>query len=106
NRLDRARDQAIADVAEAGAAIFVRNGRTEQPELAHFGQDRAVEIFVQVSAGDARLQLLLRIAFGGVADEALLVGQLMVEIERIRPVERKDGSVGHGKMPSCECSRV
>jgi len=26
----------------------------------------------------------------------------MVEIERIRPVERKDGRLAHGKMPRCE----
>ena len=99
--LDRARDQAVADIAEAGAAIFVRDGRAEQPELAHLAHDLAVEALVEIGRGDARLQLLLRIAFGRVADEPLLVGQLMIEIERIRPVERQDCRLAH-----CECPDV
>jgi len=32
----------------------------------------------------------------GIADEPLLVRQLMIEIERILPVERQDGWLGHG----------
>ena len=93
--LDRAGDQAVADVAEAGAAIFVRDGRAEQAELAHLAHDLAVETLVEIGRGHARLQLLLRIAFGRVADEPLLVGQLVIEIERIRPVERQDGRLAH-----------
>ena len=92
--LDRARDEAVADVAEAGAAIFVRDRCAEQSELAHLAHDLAVEPLFEIGRRDPRLQLLLRIAFRGVADEALLVGQLMIEIERILPVERQDGWLG------------
>ena len=64
-------------------------------------QDLAVETLVEIGGGHARLQFVLRIAFGGVADEPLLVGQLVVEIERIGPVERKDGRLAHCEMPRC-----
>ena len=94
--LDRARDQAVADIAEAGAAIFVRDGRAEQAELAHLAHDLAVETLVEIGAGDARLELVLRIALGGVADQPLLVAQLVIEIERILPVERQDCGLAHG----------
>ena len=103
--LDRAGDQAVADVAEAGAAIFRRDGRAEQAELAHLGEDLAVEPLIEIGRGDARLQLLLRIALGRVADEALLVGQLMIEVERIRPVERQDCRLGHEFSPGMWKSR-
>ena len=98
--LDRAGDQAVADIAEAGAAIFGRDGRAEQAELAHFDHDLAVETLVEVGVGDARLELLLRIALGGVADQPLFVAKLMLEIERIRPVERQDCGLAHGLFPA------
>ena len=41
--LDLARDQAVGDIAEAGAAVFLRDGRAEQAERAHLAHDRAVE---------------------------------------------------------------
>ncbi len=42
--LDLARHQPVADIIEAGAAIFGRDRRPEQAELAHLGHDLAVEI--------------------------------------------------------------
>ena len=36
--LDLARDQAVADVIEARAAVFGRQRRAEQPERAHFAE--------------------------------------------------------------------
>ena len=89
NPLDRASDEAVAHVTETGAAIVVRNGRAEQAKLAHLFHDLAVEPLLEIGAGDPRLQLLLRIALGRVADEPLLVSQLRIQIERIGPVERK-----------------
>jgi uncharacterized protein VirK/YbjX len=65
------------------------NGRAEQPELAHLAHDVAIEGFLQISLGDARQQPLLRITFGSVTDETLLIRKLTVQRERIRPVERK-----------------
>src|SRR5207302_3472101 len=48
---------------------------------------------------DARLKLFLRVALGRVTDEPLLVGELLVEVEGIRPVERQDGRLAHVKSP-------
>src|SRR3954469_16375762 len=93
-------NEAVADVAEPGAAIFGRDGGAEEPELAHLTHDLAVEALVEISRRHPRLQLLLRIAFRGVADEALLVRELMIEIERILPVERQDGWFGHCGIPA------
>ena len=44
--LDLARDQAVGDVAEAGAAVFLRDGRAEQAERAHLADDRRIVAFV------------------------------------------------------------
>ena len=93
--LDGAGDETVADVAEAGPAVGFGDGRAEQAQLAHFAQDRAVEILVHIGLGDARLELFLGIALGGVADHPLLVAELVVEVERIGPVERKDCRLAH-----------
>ena len=66
------------------------------PELAQLGHDLAVEALVEIGAGDARQELVLRIALGGVADEPLLVAQLVIEIERVLPVERQNLGLAHG----------
>ena len=73
----------------------MRDGRPEHPERAHLGQDLTVEALVEIGRGNPRLQLLLRVALGGVADQPLLVGQLMIEIERVLPIERQDGRLAH-----------
>jgi hypothetical protein len=87
--LDRARDQSVADVAETGAAIFIRDGCAEQAQCAHFLHDLPVEPLFEIGRGHSGLQLLVRVSFRGVADEPLLIGQLLVETERILPVERQ-----------------
>ena len=56
---------------------------------------RAVEMLVHVRVGNARLELGLGVALGGVADHPLFVAKLVLEVERIRPVERKDGRLAH-----------
>ena len=43
--LDLARDEAVAHVVDAGAAVAV-DGRAEEAELAHLVQDLAVEFLV------------------------------------------------------------
>jgi hypothetical protein len=93
--LDRTRHQAVADIIKPGAAIFDRHGRSEQAEFAHLMHDLAVETFVEIGLSDARLQPFLRIGFGGVADQPFLVGQLPVEVEWVRPVERQGGRFAH-----------
>jgi hypothetical protein len=52
-------------------------------------------MLVEKGIGHARLQPLLGIAMRGVADELLLVGQLRVQVERVRPVERGDCGFAH-----------
>src|SRR5262249_57223737 len=86
--LVRARDQAIADVAETRAAVLRRNRGPEQAERAHVGDDAAIEALLAVVAEHAREKLVLRIAAGGIAHHALFLAELAVEIERIFPVER------------------
>ena len=44
--LDLARDEAVADVVEAGAAVLGRHRRAEQAELAHLAEDRRVGLLV------------------------------------------------------------
>ena len=86
--LHLARDQAIGDIARADAAIFLRDGRAEQPQRAHLAEDRGVGMLVLERLDDARRQPVLSIGARGVAHHPLVVGQLVVEQERVRPVER------------------
>ena len=95
--LDLARHEAIGDVARIGAAIFLRQGDADQAEFAHLVEDVAVGLLFQIGLGDARQQLVLRIGARGVADHALVFGELLVEHERIVPVECGAlGLCGHG----------
>jgi hypothetical protein len=86
--LDLARDQPIGHVAEAGPAILLRDGGTEQTERAHFPDDGGVEALLTVVHEDARKKLVLRIAARGIAHHALFLRELAFEIERVVPVER------------------
>ena len=85
--LDLARHQAIGDVARIGAAIFLRQGNADQAEFAHLIEDLAVGLLFEIGLGDARQQLVLRVGARGVADHALVFGELLVEHERIVPLE-------------------
>ena len=86
--LDLARDEPVGDVGRAGAAVILRQRDAEQPELAHLVEDRAVGLLLAVGLDDARQQLLLRVGARAVADHALVVGELIVEQERVVPPER------------------
>jgi len=85
--LDFARHQAIGDIARIGAAIFFRQRDADQAELAHLVEDLAIGLFLEVSLGDARQELVLRIGARGVADHALIFGELLIKHERIVPLE-------------------
>src|SRR5262249_15242552 len=74
--------------AEAGAAVFLRHRRPEQPERPHLFHDCGIEMLLAVVHEHAREQLVLRIAGRCVAHHALLSGELTFEVERILPVER------------------
>src|SRR5262249_52745463 len=85
--LDLARDEAVGDVAGIGAAIFLRQRHADQSELAHLVEDLAVGLFLEIGLDHARQQLVLRVGARGVADHALVFGELIVEQERIVPLE-------------------
>ena len=93
--LDLAGDQAVADIADAGAAVAV-DGRTEQSELAHLGHDLAVEVLVPVGLDHARHQLVLGIGAGAVAHHALFLGKLVFKQQRIFPLEAGGGPFAAG----------
>ena len=84
--LDLARHEAVGDVGGAGAAIFLRQGHAEKAELAHLVEDRAVGFLLAIGLDHARLELVLRIGAGRVADHALVIGEQVVEKERVFPV--------------------
>ena len=88
--LDLARDQAVADIADAGAAIAV-DGGAEQAQLAHFGHDLAVEMLVPVRLQHTGHQLVLGIGAGAVAHHALVFGKLILQQQRIFPLEPGGG---------------
>ena len=85
--LHLARDQAIGDVAQPRAAVFLRDGRAEQAERAHLGQQFLVDLLLAPGEPHPRHQLVLRERARAVAHHALFLGQVAVEIERILPVE-------------------
>ena len=85
--LQLARDQAVGDVAQARAAVFLRDGRAEQAERAHLGQQLLVDPLLAPGEPHPRHQLVLGERPRAVAHHALFLGQVAVEIERVLPVE-------------------
>src|SRR3954452_12020620 len=47
----------------------------------------AIDLFFEIGLGHPRQQLVLSVSTGGVADHALVFGELLVEHERIVPLE-------------------
>ncbi len=84
---DRARDQAVANVVDAGAAVLFGNGRAEEAEFTHFIEDFTVERFIAERFQHPRHQLVLGVGMGGFGDHALVLGQLTDKIERVFPIE-------------------
>ena len=89
--LDLARDQAVADVVEPGAAVLRRQRRAEEPERAHLAEDRRIRLLVAKRLGHARQELVLRVGVRGVAHHPLFLGQLLVEQQRVVPREFRLG---------------
>ena len=79
-------DQAVGHGRHAGAAVTL-DGGTQQADLAHFPQDRRVEVLVAVRLDNAGLELALGIVPGGIPDHAFVGRQLLVQRERVLPVE-------------------
>jgi hypothetical protein len=93
--LDLARDEAIADVVDARAAIAV-DGRAEEAHLAHLAEDRGVGLLVVEGVLDPRHQLLLAILPGGIADHPFVLAELLLHQEGILPDEGGLGRLGRG----------
>ena len=70
------REQAVADMVEAGAAVFFRQGGTQHAEFAESGQETRIVFFLPVRIHDTRLQFRLAEVPGVVAHQALLLGKL------------------------------
>ncbi len=71
--LDLARDQAVADLVEARAAIVRGEGGTEQAERAHLAENGWVGALVAERFQHPRRQRRLRVVARGIAHQALLV---------------------------------
>ena len=89
--LDLARDQAVDDIAHAGAAVALRQRRAEQAEFAELGHDLPVEALVAERLQHPRLELLLAILPRRLLYQPLLLGELAVEQEGIVPLEGRMG---------------
>ena len=96
--LELARDQAVGDVRETGAAIALGQGGAEEAELRHAAHDRTVEALVAEIVAHARHQLFVAEATGGLAHHALLVREKRIEAKRVGPIELR---VCHRRSPSC-----
>ena len=86
--LDLARHQAVGRVVGGGAAVFLGQGGAQQAKRAELVHDLAIELLVAVGLQHARHQLVLAVVAGRIADRDLLLGELVVEEERVLPVER------------------
>ena len=62
---------------------------------AHLAEDRDVGLFVPEHVEHARRQLVLAVGARGIAHHAFFVGQLLVEEERVAPVECDFGLRSH-----------
>jgi hypothetical protein len=85
--LDLACDQPVGDVAGTQPAIFLRNGDAEQPGPAHLAEDLRVGLFLKISGFDPGCEPVRRKGGGGIADHALVLGQLILDQERVVPGE-------------------
>ncbi len=79
--------QTVADIVEFGPAVFLGNGRGEQAELAHFIENIPVEALVPVHFEHPGHQLVLGIIPRGIANQPLFLAELVIEKERIVPLE-------------------
>ncbi|MDT4845306.1 hypothetical protein FQZ97_792910 [compost metagenome] len=84
---DFAGDQAVADVVEAAATVDFRDSRAEQAGLAHLAENRRVGLLVAERFQHSRRQLVGGELLGTVAHHALFFSQLLIEQQRVDPVE-------------------
>mmetsp|Transcript_41417 Transcript_41417/g.97041 ORF Transcript_41417/g.97041 Transcript_41417/m.97041 type:complete len:470 (+) Transcript_41417:1594-3003(+) len=92
--LHLAGDQAVADVVQAGAAVFGRDGGAQQAQLAHLAEDAGVGLLLAEGLDHPGAQPVAAVGRCGIAHHALFVGQLLVEQQRVVPM--KACLAGHG----------
>src|SRR5690606_13248303 len=80
-------DEAVADIVQAAAAVFGGDGGAQQTELTHLTEDRRVGLLVTEGIEHPRHQLVLAVLGRRVADHTLFFGELLVEQQRVCPVE-------------------
>ena len=85
--LDFTRDQAIGGIVGAGTAVLFGKGGPQEAEGAELVHDLAVELLVPVGLQHPCHELVLAVVAGNVADRDLVLGQLVVEEERVLPIE-------------------
>ena len=96
--LDFACNQPVANVVETGAAVLLGNRGAEQAQGAHFAKDCRISDAGAEAFDHARQQALLAVGVSRIAHHALVVGELLVEQQRVVPMEMRFGG-GHGKSP-------
>ena len=79
--------EAVGDVVRLGAAVLGRQRGAEQPELAELVHDLAMEYLVAVGLEHPWHEAVLAIVMTRIADHALVFGELLVQQQRIFPVE-------------------
>ncbi len=85
--LDLARDEAVGNIARAGAAELLRQRHPEQARFAHQPEQLRVGLFLEISLSNARRELLCGEVPRRVADHPLVLGELGLEQQRIVPLE-------------------
>ena len=87
NALNFTRDQAVADIVQPASAVLGRNGCTQQAQLAHFTEDFHVGLLVAERVQHPRHKLVLAVLACTVTHHALFFSQLLIQQQRIFPVE-------------------
>ena len=87
--LELLHDQAVGDVVQAGQVVLV-DGGAEQVELGHLGHQLDRETAVAVALFDDRFEPLVDPGAHGVAHQALLFAQKIVDMQKIE--SRENGS--------------
>src|SRR6185437_14072277 len=85
-------DESVLDVGHAGTAVAVEVG-SEKAELAHLGDKLAREAALTVALLDDGNEVVFDELAGGVAGEALVVGEKGVELDEVDSAEFE----GHGR---------
>ena len=93
--LHLARDEAVGDVSRADPAVGVGHGDAKQPGGPHLGEDRRVGRLIEIGVLHAGCELVGGKGGRRVADHSLVFFELIVQQERVFPLETLSFRVGH-----------